>query len=152
LKPWRPAVVFFDRGGYNPWRFTNDDEETIMRTLAIVLFLAVLAVALPSGAPSAQEYVVHTFKCPPSTTVKLNWKNKIETQPTNFPVSPSYENLTQSAQFRESAANLSANTVQCLYVIPQTVFQAPYVYKVHRKILSCTGMPAAEFTCNLKKD
>jgi hypothetical protein len=120
--------------------------------IGVVALGFVMLVVLPAGRPSAQEYVVHTFKCPPSTTVKLNWKNKIETQPTHFPVSPSYENLTQPAQFKESAANVAENTVSCLYVIPQTVFQAPYVYKVHRKILSCSGMPAAEFRCNLKKD
>ena len=121
-----------------------------MTMLAIVLSLVVLAVTLPGGVVSAQEYAVHTFKCPATTSVKLNWKNKIETQPTDFPVSPSYENLTQSAAFRESAVNVGENTVQCLYVIPQTVFQAPYVYKVHRKIISCTGQPGPTITCNLK--
>ena len=121
-----------------------------MKMLAIVLGLVVLAVMLPGGAPSAQETVVHTFKCPETTTVKLNWKNKIETQPTDFPVSPSYENLTQPAQFRDSAVNVGENTVSCRYAIAQTELQAPYVYKVHRKIISCSGMPAAVFTCNLK--
>ena len=93
-----------------------------------------------------------TFKCPDLTHVRLNWTNKIYANP-DFPVSPSYENLRHSASFREeSSVNVAANTVSCLYVIPQTVFQAPYVYKVHRKILSCTGQPAQEIKCNLKKD
>jgi hypothetical protein len=46
---------------------------------------------------------------------------------------------------------VDANTVQCLYKIPQTVFQAPYVYKVHRKIIGCTGQPGPSVECKLKK-
>jgi hypothetical protein len=123
-----------------------------MRMLAIGLGAVVLATAVPGGAPWAQEYVVHVFKCPNTTTVRLNWKNKIETQPTDFPLLPSYENLQHAAHFKESAVNVSANTVQCLYVVPQTVLQAPYVYKVHRKIIGCTGTPGPTIECRLKKD
>lgn len=120
-----------------------------MKILAPVLILLVLAVALPS-APSAEEYAVHTFKCPPTTTFKANWKNKIETQPTDFPLSPSYENLTHSASFKESAVNVGANTVQCLYVLSGTAIQAPYIYKVHRPIVGCTGQPGPTIECRLK--
>jgi hypothetical protein len=122
-----------------------------MKTLAFVLGLAVLAVALPSGAPSAEEYVVHIFKCPPQTTVKFNWKNKIDTQPTDFPVVPDFDNVTHYAQFKESAVNLGANTVQCLYHMTGN-YQVPYLYKVHRKIIYCEGVPSANISCRLKKD
>ena len=121
-----------------------------MRKLAFVLSLAWLGVVWQSRAATAQEYVVHTFKCPPSTTVRLNWRNKIETQPTDFPVLPSYENLQHSASFKDSAVNVAENTVTCTYQVPQTVFQAPYTYKVHRKIISCTGQPSATIECKLK--
>jgi hypothetical protein len=120
--------------------------------LAAVLSLVVLAVAFPSGAPSAQEFVLHTFKCPPHVTYKVNWQNKIETQPTDFPLSSSYENLTHTAPFKDSAVNVSANTVQCRYVSSDGHPQAPYIYKVHRKIISCTGHPAATFECKLQKN
>jgi hypothetical protein len=118
---------------------------------ALVLVGLVVAAFPAARATAADEYVVHKFKCPSITTVKLNWANKISANP-DFPVSKSYENLTHSAQFTTSSVNLAENTVGCLYVIPQTVFQAPYVYKVHRKILSCTGQPGPEITCHLKKD
>ncbi len=123
-----------------------------MRVLAAALSLVVLAVAVPSSAPSAQESVGHIFKCPPQIGVKANWKNKIETQPTDFPLSPSYENLTHSAPFKESSVDLGGNTVRCVYVLAQSQIQAPYVYKVHRKIISCTGQPGPTIDCKLKKD
>ncbi|OGK94263.1 MAG: hypothetical protein A2W08_14845 [Candidatus Rokubacteria bacterium RBG_16_73_20] len=118
---------------------------------ALLLGAAVLAAPAEHPAAAADEYVVHKFKCPNITTVKLNWANKINANP-DFPVSKSYENLTHSAGFKASSVNVAENTVGCLYVIPQTVFQAPYVYKVQRKILSCTGQPGPEITCNLKKN
>lgn len=121
-----------------------------MRLAAIVLMLFLLAVALPTGALSAEEYVVHTFKCPPYVSYRVNWQNEIDTQPTNFPLSPSYENLKHTAPFKDSAVNVDANTVQCRYVSSDGHPQAPYIYKVHRKILSCQGTPSATIICNLK--
>ena len=128
-----------------------------MRILTIALVLAgAVAGALPSGpAAAADEYVVHKFTCPEITHARLNWANKISANP-DFPVAKEYENLRHSAKFTESSVNVAENTVRCLYVIPQTVLQAPYIYKVHRKILSCTGQGPApggrEITCNLKKN
>ncbi|MBI2155619.1 MAG: hypothetical protein HYU26_01725 [Candidatus Rokubacteria bacterium] len=123
-----------------------------MKALTFALVLCGLAAALASGpASAADDYVVHTFKCPDLTHVRLNWTNKISANP-DFPVAKEYENLRHSAKFKESAVSVSDNTVRCLYVLGDTVFQAPYVYKVHRKILGCTGQPGKEMKCNLKKD
>jgi hypothetical protein len=124
-----------------------------MKTPVLVLILTVVAAALPSGAPSAQDYAIHTFKCPNLTSLKLNWPNKIETQPTDFPIAPNFDNQTWHPQFKESAVNVDANTVQCLYSLaPATYLQAPYIYKVHRKIISCTGQPGPTIECRLQKN
>jgi hypothetical protein len=127
-------------------------EETPMRRVTVVVALVAFALAAPGGAPSAQESVGHIFRCPPQIMVKANWKNKIETQPTDFPLASAYENLAHSAPFKESSVNVGANTVQCVYVLAQSAIQAPYVYKVHRKIISCTGQPGPTIDCKLKKD
>jgi len=101
-------------------------------------------------------FVEQRFKCPQSTTVKFNWANKIQANP-DFPLSPSYENLTRSARFTGSVVYTDSNELVCLYVVSQAptgwawLLTAPYVYKVPRKIVSCTGQPGPQITCKLKK-
>ena len=134
--------------------FLSFEEASTMKMLAMLLILVVLAVALPSGvASAADDYVVHTFKCPQSTTVKFNWANKVQANP-DFPLSPGHDNLGRFAEFAKSAVILANNTVQCQYNVPplQENFLAWYIYKVPRKILSCTGQPGRHITCKLKPD
>jgi hypothetical protein len=116
----------------------------------VSIYALLLGIALAGGISTgaeAQDYVVHTFRCPDNVSVRTNYERKIGSDP-----SFSLEG-NRSLTARLSSSGWEGQNVYCSYrfTIGGVTHSVRYGYTVKRKILSCKGSSSPRFfTCNLK--
>ena len=121
-------------------------------TLKYVVVAGAVAVAAmqPRLAAAQLKSETYQFTCPEKTTVTFNWTNKLKLGPTAEATPKGYDNNPVSVPFKSSSVVVAESVVKCFYSSPPQVPGAVYSYETKRKIISCTGMPAAVFQCAVK--
>jgi hypothetical protein len=116
--------------------------------VSLVLAVAVVVGFLPTRATAVDEYVMSRIECPQSTTVKLNWSNKIGSEP-SFSIGDEGQEL--GVPFKTSS--VSGQIITCRYETPTNpALRAHYRYDVKRQILGCTSSAGKRvLECKLKK-
>ena len=129
----------------------------MLKALIGAALLGISLAGLTSTASGAEEYVVHTFRCPEVIKGHTAFPGSISSDPT-FRLT---QNVEVDAYFWGSYQ--SRQEVGCQYTLTSGPVRVPpagthvvwYTYTVDRKILSCDqslggNLGPREFTCKLK--
>jgi hypothetical protein len=118
-----------------------------MKLFRVVLGLALCGgIALPLfiGHAGAVDLVTARITCPPNTSVRLDWKDKIGSDP---PFSVWSGETTLTAPF--AVMSRHGQEIRCAYQIRQGM--GYYRYVVQRAIQSCTKVSSNVMDCVVKK-
>ena len=104
-----------------------------------LLLALVVATIVGANSPviAKDDLVRHTIRCPGSVAYRINWQDKISSDPT-LKVAEGSELANHTANLRYMSRN--GQTIICFYaVIPSGASPgARYEYRVERTILNCT--------------
>ena len=112
-----------------------------------LLAMVLVAVVGSHGAVGAKDDLVqHTFRCPGAVDYRINWQDKISSDPT-FTVGSSAEKETHRASLR--LMERRGQEIVCRYFTTPTI-SATYHYRVERQIISCRSAGSGVMQCDLK--